>query len=134
MNLTVTYFDHPLHIAISPAASSMLEKTKTALQVDARLYFGCLAKKAVIFNEAFAPKPAYMINSKLYVRYQSLISDGCKIDSSETHYRPTPKPMGSLYWLEIDYRKGQWMGDFGFEDKLTAQDHEKTTLQPDFSW
>lgn len=134
MNLTVTYFDHLLHISISPAAAKMLEERKTALQVDARLYFGCLAKKAVVFDDAFEAKSPYMINSKLYVRYQSLISDGCKIDSSETHYRPTPKQMGSLHWLEIDYQNGQWMGDFGLEDKFAVEDDEKATLQPDLSW
>lgn len=134
MKLTMTYFDHPLHISLSPSAAKMLEQRSTPLFVDARLYFGCLAKKGLAFDEEFAAEPSLMINSKLYLRYQSLISDGCKIDGSESHYRPTPKQMGSLHWLDLDYQNGEWVGDFGLESKLDAQEDYKEELQVDFTW
>lgn len=128
MRLTVTYFEHLLDIAMTPAAAKVLEDSHHALYVDVRLYFGCLAKKAIVFDESFEPKEQYKINSKLFVRYQSLISNGCKIDGSETEYRLTPKQMGRLRWLKIDYKNGQWVGDFGLDDRYQGKDKETGTF------
>lgn len=130
MKLTVTYFGELLEISMTPAATRMLEQERGPLFIDARLYFGCLPKKEVVFDEPFETEAGHQINSKLIIRYQSFIRGSCKVDGDAETFRPTPKKMGALRWLNIDYRNGEWLGSFGFDKK---EDPEELNLNLGFA-
>lgn len=116
MKLTVTFENRPLTITLTPVAARALAERASPLCVDAQLRFGCMTKKALVFDDVSASDHWQEIHSKLLVSYQSMISDGCRIDGAENQYRQTPKQVGKLNWLQLDFVNRQWQGDFGLEE------------------
>lgn len=116
MKLTVTFEQRSLTITLTPAAARALAERASPLHVDAQLRLGCMTKKALVFDDGLSSDRWYAIHSKLLVSYQSMISEACQIDGSDAHYRQTPKQVGRLNWLQLDFVNRQWRGDFGLEE------------------
>lgn len=113
MNVKVTYLDHALDIVFTPAATKALEKKRSALYIDLRLYFGCMPRKEISFEDSFEPKAKYKINSKLFIRYQSLMTNSCQVGgTSNSEYQLTPKQIGQPVALKVDYKNDEWLGEY----------------------
>ena len=83
------------------------------------LYFSCLIRKQVRFSDQPAETDATAVGDKLAIRFQPVMSQGCSIDGN-----PDGPPLAAFpivkqerfspHWLTIDFRNGQWTGDFGY--------------------
>lgn len=108
-----------LHVSLTGAAQQALAERDDPLQAEMELYFSCLIRKQVRFSDLADAGDAVPLGDKLLIRFQPVMSQGCSIDGS-----PDGPPLADFpivrqerftpHWLTIDYRNGQWAGDFGY--------------------
>jgi hypothetical protein len=86
------------------------------------LYFSCLVRKQVRFHEAAdnLPGESVAVNDRLRVRFRPVMTQSCHVDEIAGEAPPlTDFPVVNPaafvpHWLRIDYRNGQWQGEFGY--------------------
>jgi hypothetical protein len=117
-----------VEIDLSKAAQSALSQRSTPLWVEMELYFSCLIRKQVRFRDsapvadtsAAAHAPSYVtVNDQLHVCFRPVMTRACgkdyEGDEPPLTDFPITKPQAYVpHWLHIDYRNGQWHGEFGY--------------------
>ena len=92
-------------------ANKALASRAQSLLMEIELAFACIAHKAVHFHEGPLPANAIRVNDRLALQITTRIADTCATDSATTssglrHFLPK--------WIRLDYRKGKWIGEYGF--------------------
>lgn len=108
-----------MSIMYTKRAEIVLEKRTRPLIAELQLYFTCVVQKRVIFHEHTA-LDTIVANPKLKIAYHPVQSNECDpVEFAEKH--PVKKELNSKgalsmrpSLLKIDYKKGQWVGDFSF--------------------
>ena len=110
-----------LHILLSAAAQRALAMRTTPLIAEMEIYFSCLIRLRVRFYEDDILSTATPVTEQLSIRFRPVVSTCC--DLHEVKGKP---PLVDLpivkrtafmpHWLRLDYRKGQWMGEFDYKD------------------
>lgn len=98
-------------------AEHALENLTQPLIAELQLYFTCVVQKHVLFHE-HSDLDLITVNPKLKVAYHTVQSNNCDpIKFADKH--PVKKELnskGALSMrpsiLKIDYRNGQWSGEF----------------------
>ena len=117
--MNVTLHDKSLEIRLTAAASRALARRTTPLVAEMELLFSCLLRKRVHFGEA--AEAATPVNECLAVRFTPIMTRRCSVAESgasppsEGFPLENPRPYVP-HWLAIDYRKGEWIGEFGYAD------------------
>lgn len=119
---TLTLNDRVLSITLSAAARTALAKRSTPLYAQMELYFSCLLRLKVRFYET---KPAgdlswLTASDNLIVSFRPVMTAQCNNDYQGEEPPLTDFPIAhdapfTPRWLRIDYRKGQWQGEFGYQ-------------------
>lgn len=109
----------PLRVTLSKAAELQLADRQQPLQVEMELYFSCLIRKQVLFRDGPAEPETVMVSDRLAVRFHPVMSQGCSVDQHldgppVTDFPIVRQSRFSPRWLIIDWRDGQWHGDFGY--------------------
>ncbi len=111
----------PVSVEWSEAADAALSRRSTPLLAEMELYFSCLIRKAVRFGDdvhgtAFVPAGLH-----LQVGFRPVQTRNCRISelpqgaAAPLDDLPIVRPGRFVpNWLRIDYRGGQWRGEFGF--------------------
>lgn len=101
----------------------MLEKRSRPLLLELELYFSCLVRKRVHVHEHGGDDTdAASINDWLRVRFRPVATKSCAISECENGQPqltdfPIVKPERYYpHWLTLDYRRGQWLAEFGYAD------------------
>jgi hypothetical protein len=120
MNNTVTLGNKPVRVELSPAAQRALDERSCALLAEMELYFSCLIRKRVRFRDAAGDDGSAPFNEHLQVRFRPVMTAKCEIDNSGAAPPVTDFPIArpeafTPSWLRIDYRNGEWLGDYGFD-------------------
>ncbi|MDP3586359.1 MAG: hypothetical protein Q8R61_14615 [Thiobacillus sp.] len=115
----ITLHDKALEIRLSAAAQKALARRATPLVAEMELLFSCLLRKRVYFGEALDDTtPA---GDCLAVRFKPIMTRKCSVAEggaappSERFPLENPRPYVPN-WLSIDYRRGEWVGNFGYAD------------------
>jgi hypothetical protein len=123
-DLRLTLNDRPLKIDLSPAAKAALTKRNAPLYVQMELYFSCLLRLKVRFYEtAPAIDAAWLrVNDKLSVSFRPVMTAQCNNDYQGEEPPLTDFPIAhdapfTPRWLRIDFRQGQWQGEFGYHQQ-----------------
>lgn len=108
-----------LSVSLSQAASQALAQRSSPLLVEMELYFSCLIRKRVLVRDAAGETDAVSVNDKLSLRFHPVMSQHCEVDENLDGPPLTDFPIvhGERFspsWLQIDYRNGQWSGEFGY--------------------
>ncbi|MDH5648852.1 MAG: hypothetical protein OEY67_04285 [Gammaproteobacteria bacterium] len=107
-----------LEIQTSDAADNALAKKSGILVAEMELLFSCLVAKRVRFLTDSRNSDDIQITDNLGIRFKATVTESCEIaDSEDLEIKSYPVPHGERYiphWLEIDYRAGQWIGEFGY--------------------
>lgn len=106
-------------IMYSKRAEKALQQRDNPLIAELQLYFTCVVQKRVKFHEQ-TELETRTANPKLEIAYHTVQSNACDpLEFAATH--PVKKELnskGALSMrpsiLKIDYKKGQWLGDFSF--------------------
>lgn len=120
MKLKIKLNDKPLLIELTRAASKAIKERTTPLLAEMELYFSCLVRKKVRFYEENNNEESVMVNDSLEVCFRPVMTQSCSISDVEGDAPPvTDFPIKNPaayvpHWLRIDYRKGEWCGEFGY--------------------
>lgn len=108
-----------MSIMYSKRAEKALLKRDSPLIAELQLYFTCVVQKRVNFHEN-TELETINTNSNLKIAYHTVQSNACDpVEFAEKH--PVKKELNSKgaqsmrpSLFKVDYKKGQWMGDFSF--------------------
>jgi len=108
-----------MSIMYSKRAEKALERRDTSLIAELQLYFTCVVQKRVLFHEN-TNLETITANPNLKIAYHTVQSNACgPVEFAEKH--PVKKELDSKAALsmrpsifKIDYKDGQWIGDFSF--------------------
>ena len=117
MNLTLHGKSVDIHL--TRAAEAALARRASPLVVEMELLFSCLLRKRVLFGGA--PAGANPVNDRLAVRFRPIMTRHCNVSDndgpppSDDFPIANPRPYVPN-WLRIDFRRGEWVGEFGYAD------------------
>jgi len=118
MDKIIDIFGKKVTVSLSHAAVTALSKRNKPLIAEMELYFSCLIRKKVRFRENLDGDLVDVID-QLSVRFRPVMTKECGIDYEGeepplTDF-PIEKPAAFVpHWLKIDFRKEEWIGEFGF--------------------
>jgi hypothetical protein len=106
-----------VEIRLSKAAEAALAQRSSPLLVEMELLFSCLLRKRVHFLEQAGESVA--VTDKLSLRLHTLMTRHCAASSVHGETPSDDFPIQNVqafvpHWLNIDFRKGQWLGEFGY--------------------
>lgn len=105
-------------ITLTKSAEKALSNRKSTLVAEMELYFSCLIRKQVRFRENEEDNMV-AAHENLAVRFRPVMTEVCAVDYEGdepplTDF-PIQKPEAfTPKWLNIDFKKGEWLGEFGF--------------------
>lgn len=108
----------PVEVRLSGPARQALAARHQPLLAEMELYFSCLIRYKVRFYEQ-AGSTGVAVNDKLKLHFRPVMTASCGNDYEGeepplTDF-PIEKPAAfTPHWLHIDYRHGQWLGEFGY--------------------
>lgn len=105
-------------VELTKRAKHVLAMNEQALFVEMQLHFGCMLRKKLNFSNT-PPQDDFMkVAQNLYVGLQTFMNgETCGIGSKYTDKQLSDTMIGTPRWLMIDYKKGQWSGEFGLTEK-----------------
>lgn len=113
--------DHPLELQLTPAARRALVERRERLDVEMKLLFSCFVAKRLAFRaepDARVAARAHLVGP-VTVSYRVMLARTCESVSCDEPPRhetlPVERPQRyAPKWLALDYRGGEWHGDFGY--------------------
>ena len=115
----VTLHDKTLEIRLTAAAERALSQRSVPLVAEMELLFSCLLRKRVYFDESL--EGTATVNDRLAVRFKPIMTRRCSVAEggamppSEGFPLENPRPYVPN-WLSIDFRRGEWVGNFGYAE------------------
>lgn len=111
----------PVRVSLSRAAERALARHEGTLYAEMELYFSCLVRLKVYFRD-HAVAESFQVTDKLAVSFKPMMTASCNVEQAGKKPPviefPVAKPEAfSPKWLTIDYRGGEWFGEFGFLQK-----------------
>ena len=105
-------------VRLTKAAEKALSLRDKTLVAEMELYFSCLIRKQVRFKENL-DGDLVNVSNNLSVRFRPVMTKSCGIDyegdEPPLEDFPIEKPEAFVpRWLKIDFRKNEWIGEFGF--------------------
>jgi len=114
--------DRVPEVRLTPAATQALAQRDRRLLVELELLFSCLVRKRVKFPDSTAKGyPLTSTQPMLELHFHPIVSHHCKLEEVGVEQPkddlPLAKPDAFMpRWVSLDYRHGEWTGDFGYAD------------------
>ncbi len=122
MQSSVDILNKTVRLEWSKSAEVEMAKLSVPLSVEMELYFSCLLRKQVRFGDKAHSREFVPVSPKLQVAFRPVMTTVCAADSCDGE--PPVEDFAIVnpaayvpHWLKIDYRHGQWQGEFGFNGK-----------------
>jgi len=115
--LTIHINEKPVEIRITHKASAALAARTTPITAEMELFFSCLIRKRVCFYEN---NQGISVTEGLKVDFHPVMNRHCadtelEEDGPPMTDFPITKPQSfTPRWLSIDFKKGEWLGEFGY--------------------
>ena len=111
-----------VEVKLSNAARDALSRRTLPLDVEMELYFSCLIRKKVRFYDNQEGNNAVGINDRLRIHFRPVMTEICGKDYEGDEPPLTDFPITNSrayipHWLHIDFKNGQWQGEFGYRNK-----------------
>lgn len=124
----MTMMGKSVKVEFSAKAERELRNRKSSLYIEMELYFSCLLRKQVrVYEKARHESGQHIgddfivkISDKLCIGFRPVMTKSCSVSSCAGEKPPLSdfpieKPQTFVpKWLKIDFRKGEWCGDFGY--------------------
>ncbi len=122
MHSTVEIFNKTVRVEWSDAAESAMASRMGPLTVEMELYFSCLIRKKVRFGDQAHSREFLPVNQHLAVAFRPVMTKSCTIDRDNAEAPladfEIKNPAAFVpHWLKIDFRHGNWEGEFGFSGR-----------------
>jgi hypothetical protein len=122
--LAARLYGRTLEVTFSPAAMTAAAALTSPLTVELELYFSCLVRKAVRFHAALpaaedSPDSHTRVLDQVHLQFSPVTTQHCSMESQSgappLERMPLTKPQSFLpHWVNIDYRHGKWLGEYGW--------------------
>jgi hypothetical protein len=117
-----------IRIEISNKAKQQLKNRITPLFIEMELYFSCLLRKQLRIRErldhvspdAHDRQFSVQLSENLHISFRPVMTKSCSVSSCDGEKPPLSdfpieKPQSYVpKWLKLDFKKGEWCGDFGY--------------------
>ena len=118
MQQTINIAGKSITVNVSKDAALQLATLKEPLVMEMELYFSCLIRKAVHFGVEANSALSQAVGENLLLSFRPVMTNSCKVDG-ERAPELTDFPISNMApyvprWVSIDYRHGDWQGDFGY--------------------
>lgn len=118
MNREIDFHNRKIVLSLSNAAEKALAKRSSPLLAEMELYFSCLIRKAVRFHDVNTAEGT-LVDNKLALRFHPVMTQHCGLDYEGDEPPLTDFPITNAeryipHWLKLDYRHGEWRGEFGY--------------------
>lgn len=120
MERRVKLLGRELDVRLSSAAERALADRAMPLHVEMELYFSCLIRKRVHFDTPQRGEATWL-GQLMSLSFRPVMSKGgCSVAGTDNPDEmlvdlPTGEPQRFVpHWLKLDYRQGQWQGEFGY--------------------
>jgi len=118
MDKQIELLGRKVAVSLSMAAVTALALRDKPLVAEMELYFSCLIRKKVRFRENLEGELVY-VTDQLSVGFRPVMTAVCGADYEGDEPPLTDFPIKKAesfvpHWLKIDFKKGQWRGEFGF--------------------
>lgn len=105
-------------VLLSKSAEKALASRDKRLVAEMELYFSCLIRKKVRFKDK-SEGDLVNVTEQLAVSFRPVMTKTCSIDYEGNEPPltdfPIKKPASFIpHWLKIDFKKNDWVGEFGF--------------------
>ena len=112
-----------LKLHLSAAAQQALATRSSPLYAEMELYFSCLIRFKVRFYEQAPHGDGVTVSDKLVVNFRPVMTQACGKDYEGKEPPLTDFPIVKQEafvpkWLRIDFRQGDWHGEFGMSDAM----------------
>lgn len=145
MKKQLTFHEKPVTVKLSQPAVEQSAKLESTLLIEIQIYFSCLLGKRLAFyadtalsgawqveKEPFATMidDAQKLTDHIYVRFNTVMTKACPVSD---YAGPPPvtdftiknqKPYVPS-WLNIDFKNGEWSGEYGWPKSKTGQKNTK---------
>lgn len=118
---TLMLNERPLAVELTSAAKAALARRTRPLCAQMELYFSCLLRLKVRFYETQPEGDSawLRVSENLLVSFRPVMTAQCNNDYQGEEPPVTDFPIVrdtpfTPRWLKIDYRQGQWQGEFGY--------------------
>ena len=117
---SIDFHGKTVKIQLSDSAQNQLTHDSTPVYAEMELYFSCLIRKKVRFNSDRAKQNAKPVTGPLSVSFHPVMTRACHKDYEGDAPPLTEFPIAKAApyvprWLKIDYKSGEWQGDFGYD-------------------
>lgn len=117
MNITIEGRD--IAVSLSKTACQALERRRSPLQVELELLFSCLVRKRVNFSEQAGEHAGVSVQKNLNLVFRPVMTRACGMDHEGPEPPLTDFPIENIQavvpkWVKIDFRRGNWLGEFGY--------------------
>lgn len=118
MDKQIDILGKKMTVSVTRAAISALSNRDKTLIAEMELYFSCLIRKKVRFKEKVEGN-LINVTDQLAVHFRPVMTKSCGInyegDEPPLTDFPIEKPEAFVpHWLKIDFKKDEWIGEFGF--------------------
>ena len=120
----VELFGRRVLVDLTRAAARARDRLTAPLQAQMELYFSCLVRTRLLFSPLEAPPDhrddLVPLGDHLYLGFRPVATEHCQIAdlgdaAPPLETMPVKHPAKFVpHWVRIDYRKGRWLGEFGF--------------------
>lgn len=119
---TIELGGRPCRVSLSTRARDELLRHPQSLYVQMELYFSCLLRLKVRFFDSAPAGENIALVDDVYVSFRPIMTAHCSNDEIDTEPPVTDFPIRRdspfiPHWLNIDFRRRQWMGEFGYTDR-----------------
>ena len=121
---SVTLQDRKIDIFLSASAVHAANAASTPVLAQMELYFSCLVRKQVRFMELDLSNPDIVADRAavipgLFTSFRAICTQKCNIDDfvGKPPVETMPVKKRGMFmpdWIRIDYRAGEWLGEYGF--------------------
>lgn len=123
MIIDITIANKPVKLHLSEAAQQALALRTSPLYAEMELYFSCLIRFKVRFYEQNTHGEGVAVSDKLVVNFRPVMTQACGKDYEGDEPPLTDFPIVKQdafvpKWLRIDFRHGEWHGEFGLSDGM----------------
>lgn len=119
MSSEITIDNRTVKVHLSKAAEKALSARDIPLFVEMELYFSCLIRKQVLFHDMQRQDNSVAVDNKLNVSFHPVMTASCQIKDAEpepakTDFEIQRRDCFVPKWLKLDYKKREWLGEFGY--------------------
>jgi len=117
MKALITLGNRDVTVELSHSAARALSKRDTPLTAEMELFFSCLIRKQVRFHDS---AEGIAVAENLHINFHPVMSQHCHVSEVNDDGPPMAdfpivnEAAYTPHWLKLDFRKGQWLGEFGY--------------------